>query len=382
MPDHVLTMIPGPTPVDERILAALGRPTVSHQAPGFVESFRACLANLREIALSKTAQPFVVAGSGTLAMEMALVNLVAPGEQLLVVSQGYFGDRWSQLAEAFGIRCDHLQAEWGTTIPPEQLARQLEGDSYAAVALTHVDTSTGAAAPVAAYCELLRDRSEHVLLDGVCATAGIEERFDDWGLDVLITGAQKAFGTPPGLAILLASVRAMERRESLGAVPAYFADLLRWLPIMHDPTRYFSTPPVNELLALHQATQMILEEGIARRFERHARIAVALRAGLDVLKLELFTAPASRADTLSVVRYPDNVDDATFRASMAGRGVIVAAALGTIAGKAFRIGHMGNIGIEEVCRTLDAIEASLADQGLDSPAGRAADAARTLMQRS
>jgi len=381
MPDPILTMIPGPTPVDERILAALARPTVSHLAPAFVESFGACLANLREIAISEIAQPFVVAGSGTLAMEMALVNLVASDEALLVVSQGYFGDRWGELADAFGIRCDRLQAEWGQTISPQQLQQRLDAGSYAAVAMTHVDTSTGAAAPVADYCEMLRDRSQMALLDGVCATAGMEERFDDWGLDALITGAQKAFGTPPGLAILLASPRALAKRESRATVPAYSADLMRWLPVMRDPTRYFSTPPVNELLALHRSTQMVLEEGIAPRFERHARIAAAVRGGLEVLGLELFTDADCRADTLSVVRYPDGVDDAAFRTSMAGRGVIVAAALGSIAGEAFRIGHMGNIGVDEVCRTLDAIEASLVDQGLERPAGRAAKAAREIMSR-
>ncbi len=382
MPDPILTMIPGPTPVDARILAALARPTVSHQAPAFVESFGACLANLREIAIGETAQPFVVAGSGTLAMEMALVNLVALDEALLVVSQGYFGDRWAELADAFGIRCDRLQAEWGRTVSPEQVRQRLDGGSYAAVAMTHVDTSTGAAAPVAEYAELLRDRSELALLDGVCATAGMEERFDDWGLDALITGAQKAFGTPPGLAILLASPRAMDKRGSRPTVPAYYADLQRWLPVMRDPARYFSTPPVNELLALHRATEMVLEEGIARRFARHARIAAAVRAGLGVLELELFTDADCRADTLSVVRYPDGVEDATFRASMAGRGVIVAAALGPIAGGAFRIGHMGNIGTDEVCRTLDAIEASLVDQGLERPTGRASDAALAIMSRA
>jgi aspartate aminotransferase-like enzyme len=239
------------------------------------------------------------------------------------------------------------------------LKRRLDAGSYAAVAMTHVDTSTGTAAPIEAYCELLRGRDELRLLDGVCATAGMEERFDDWGLDALLTGAQKAMGTPPGVAILLVSERGMARREARSSVPAYSADLLRWAPIMENPGLYFSTPPVNTIVALGEAMKIILEEGMAARFARHARIAKMIRDRIASLGLGLFTSEDHLADTLSVVRYPEAVDDAKFRAEMAAEGVIVAGALGPIAGQAFRLGHMGNIGTPEVTRALEAIEACL-----------------------
>jgi len=374
----VLTMIPGPTPVHERILAALAEPTISHVAPAFVECQRDCLARLREIVITQEGTPFVVAGSGTLAMEMALVNLVARDERLLVISHGYFGDRWSEVAETFGVPCELVRADWGSHIAPERLREQLERERYAAVAVTHVDTSTGTAAPLEAYAEVLRGHEALWVVDGVCATAGMEERFDDWGIDMLVTGAQKALGAPPGVAIAVASPRAMEKRRSREGVPAYSADLLRWLPIMEDPARYFSTPAVNEVFALREAMRLVLEEGLEARFARHRRIAAAMRAGLTSLGLGLFTAPGCRADTLSVVRYPAGVDDGPFRSSMAERGVIVAPALGPIAGKAFRLGHMGNIGADEVCRTLQAIEASLADQG--GEARGAVEAARAALE--
>lgn len=359
MAEEMLVMIPGPTPVVPRILEAIGRPTMSHVAPGFVETYRGCLADLKRIGFTESAQPFVVAGSGTLAMEMALVNLVAPGERILVVSQGFFGDRWTQMGEAFGIEVEPLQAEWGSAVAPAELQRKLDAGSYAAVAMTHVDTSTGTAAPVEAYCALLRDRDELALLDGVCATAGMPERFDEWGLDVLLTGAQKAFGTPPGVAILLVSERGMDRRKARKRLPAYTADLLRWAPIMENPGLYFSTPPVNLIVALAEAMKIILEEGLEARFERHAQTARTIRTGLDALGLELFTSTDHLADTLSVVRYPEGIDDSRFRAAMAAEGVIVAGALGPIAGQAFRLGHMGNIGAPEVERALQAIETSL-----------------------
>jgi alanine-glyoxylate transaminase/serine-glyoxylate transaminase/serine-pyruvate transaminase len=382
MLNRKLTMIPGPTPVHDRILDALAQPTTSHVAPSFIESFRACLANLQAIALTETAQPFVVAGAGTLAMEMALVNLIGPDQKLLIVSQGFFGDRWAQLAQAFGLPFESLQAEWGQVVTPDQLESQLKTERYAAVAMTHVDTSTGAAAPVEAYAQLLRGRDELVILDGVCATAGIEQRMDDWGIDLLLTGAQKAFGAPPGLAILLASQRALATRKARGSVPAYYADLLRWLPIMENPAGYFSTPAVNQILALHEATRIVVEEGLEARFRRHRRLARAVRAGLHALGIEPFTDSSCLADTRAGVRDPRGVDDAAFRAMLSQNGVVVAGALGPIAGQAMRIGHMGNIGAGEVSDLLTAIEQTLVALGQEvSPGSAVAAAARFLAAR-
>ncbi len=354
-------MIPGPTPVHERVLEALARPTVSHQSPAFVEAYAECLTRWRTIGGTESAQPFVVSGSGTFAMEMALVNLVAPGERLLVVSHGFFGDRWEQIAASFGIECDMLRAEWGRAVSGAELAARLEHQNYTAVAVTHVDTSTGTQAPVADYSSVLDGRNERLILDGVCATAGIDEPFDDWHLDVLLTGAQKAFGAPPGVAILLVSQRALETRRNRAAVLAYNADWLRWLPIMDDPSKYFSTPPVNQIRALNEAMGLVLEEGLEARFARHRELAASIREGLAALDLELFTDAACRADTLSVVLHREGVDDGSFRAAMAAQGVVVAGALGPIAGKAFRVGHMGNIGESEVNRTLEAMRAALGD---------------------
>jgi alanine-glyoxylate transaminase/serine-glyoxylate transaminase/serine-pyruvate transaminase len=373
--DETLTMIPGPTPVHPRILAALARPTVSHVAPAFVETFTGALADFRALCQSRSGQPFVVSGGGTLSMEMALVNVTAPGEPVLVISQGYFGDRYAELAGAFGIRAEVLRSEWGHAVAPARVAEQLSKTSYAAVTITHVDTSTGTAAPVAAYCDLLRGRDELVILDGVCATGALDEPLDLWGVDVLLTAAQKAIGAPPGLALCLFSPRAMERRRARAGVPAYYADVLRWLPIMEDPGKYFATPCVNEIAALAEALRIVHEEGLPARFARHERIGRAVRAGLSSLGLDLVTAPDCRADTLSVPLYPKGVEDFAFRKEMASRGVVVAGCLGPLAGKAFRMGHMGNIGPGEVAKALQAVEESLRALGVNLPPGSAVAAA-------
>jgi aspartate aminotransferase-like enzyme len=373
--DETLTMIPGPTPVHARILGALARPTTSHVAPSFVEEFRQALAGFRALCQSESAQPFIVAGGGTLAMEIALVNLVAPGEKLLVVSHGYFGDRFGDLAASFGIEAEVMKSEWGKAVSPADVAARLAAGSYAAVTVSHVDTSTGTLAPVEAYVELLRGRPELFILDGVCATGGVDERFDEWGVDVLLTGPQKAIGAPPGLALYLFSERAMARRKGRSSVPAYYADVMRWLPVMQDPGKYFSTPCVNEIVALAEALRMLHAEGLPARFARHGRIARAVRAGLDALGLKPFTDTACRADTLSVVLLPEGVSDAAFRKEVASRGVVVAGGLGPIAGKAFRLGHMGNINAAEVVAALGAIEGSLAALGIPVTPGAAVAAA-------
>jgi aspartate aminotransferase-like enzyme len=379
--DETLTMIPGPTPVHPRILAALARPTVSHVSPAFVETFRAALADLRALGRSEAAQPFIVAGGGTLAMEIALVNTVRPGERLLVVSQGYFGDRFAECAAAFGVEADVLRSEWGRAVDPGELAARLAKGRYSAVTVTHVDTSTGTAAPVDEYARLLAGREEAFILDGVCATGGIDERFDEWGVDVLLTAPQKAIGAPPGVALCLFSARALARRRSFPSVPAYYADVLRWLPIMEDPGRYYSTPCVNEIVALAEALRIVREEGLEARFARHARQAEAFRAGLSALGVQLFTSPECRAATLSVALLPPGVEDAAFRARAAARGAVLAGGLGPIAGKAFRLGHMGNIGAGEVVAALAAIAGALAEAGHRADAGPALAAAAGVLGR-
>lgn len=260
-----------------------------------------------------------------------------------------------------------------------ELAKKLAESTYAAVTVTHVDTSTGTISPVPAYAELLRGRGEMFILDGVCATGGIDERFDEWGLDVLLTAPQKAIGAPPGVALCLFSERAMERRRARASVPAYYADIMRWLPIMQDPGKYYSTPCVNEIMALAEAFRMINTEGLDARFSRHAKIALAVRAGLGALGLTVFTAAESRADTLSVILLPVGVEDLPFRTGMASRGIIVAGGLGPIAGKAFRLGHMGNIAAGELVTILGALEGTLRSLGVAVTPGAAVAAAASFL---
>jgi alanine-glyoxylate transaminase/serine-glyoxylate transaminase/serine-pyruvate transaminase len=363
MPQEKLLLIPGPSPVVPRILDALALPTVSHVGPDMGRDLKESCENLKRIVFSAEGEPFIVAGAGTLSMEMALLNTAGPADRVLVLSQGYFGDRMAQICQAFGIGHDVLECEWGRAVTPRELDRRLKTANYNVVVCTHVDTATGACAPVEEYSRVLEKTGSIFIVDGVCATGGIAERMDAWGLDVVLTAAQKCLGTPPGLAILVFSERAMEKRRALAAVPAYYSDVLRWLPIMHDPSKYFSTPCVNEIRAFAEATRIIIEEGIEERFERHDLFAGAIRAGLAALGFSFFTDPRFEASTLSVVRYPDGVDDKAFRAGLNANGVVVAGGLGSTAGAVFRMGHMGNLSSAQVRFAIEAVEATLAGLG-------------------
>jgi len=374
MPQDKLLLIPGPSPVVPRILDALALPTVSHVGPDMGRDLKEACENLLKIVFCDNGEPFIVAGAGTLAMEMALLNTAGPSDRVLVISQGYFGDRMAQICRAFGLGHDVLACEWGRAVTPSELEGRLKTANYNVVVCTHVDTSTGACAPVEEYSQVLEKTGAIFIVDGVCATGGIPERMDAWGLDIVLTAAQKCLGTPPGLAVLVFSERAMEKRRALAAVPAYYSDILRWLPIMHDPSKYFSTPCVNEIRAFAEATRIIIEEGVDERFERHDLFAEAIRSGLEALGFTFFTDPRFEASTLSVVRYPDGVEDRAFRAGLGANGVVVAGGLGPTAGRVFRMGHMGNLTSAQVRFAVEAVEQTLAGLGLpvQAGAGRAA----------
>jgi alanine-glyoxylate transaminase/serine-glyoxylate transaminase/serine-pyruvate transaminase len=369
-----LLLIPGPSPVHPRIIHSLAQPTVSHVGPEMVDELPKALDNLKKIVFCQSGEAFIVAGAGTLAMEMALLNTVAPGEKALVVSQGYFGTRMAEICRSFGLDHELLESPWGRAVSPEELTKKLDSGDYRVVVSTHVDTATGACAPVRDYAAVVKTKDILFILDGVCATGGIEERMDDWGIDVILTAAQKCFGVPPGLAVLVLSERAMKKRRGMQTIPAYYSDLLRWLPVMKEPTRYFSTPCVNEIRAFYESTLIILEEGLGQRFERHERSARAIRSAVKALGFELYTAEPFLADTLSVIAYPKGVEDKRFRALYYENGVVVAGGLADTAGRVFRMGHMGNLSPSQILFALDALEQTLRSlgHGFEPGAGRAA----------
>jgi alanine-glyoxylate transaminase/serine-glyoxylate transaminase/serine-pyruvate transaminase len=351
-----LLMIPGPTPVAPEVLAALAEPVRSHTGPENAATMLRIQAGIREIIGAHDARVYCFAGSGTLAMEAALVNHASPGDRVVVVSHGYFGDRFTEVAAALGMRPDVLHVEWGEHADIDALrALLVAGDQPSLVCMTHVDTSSGVQAECAKLAGAIRSAAPDavIVLDGVCATGGLDEAMDAWDVDVLLTGAQKALSVPPGLAILVVSDRARRRRSSLGDIRAFYADLSRWDASVDDPRRYFSTHAVSLMRALEVSLDAILAEGLPARYERHRRVAHMIRDGMSELGFEPLTDAAWLAPTLSVLALPEGLDDAVLRNGMSERGVVIAPCLGPWVGRGVRIGHMGTVTEADAARTID-----------------------------
>jgi alanine-glyoxylate transaminase/serine-glyoxylate transaminase/serine-pyruvate transaminase len=368
MRNEEMLLIPGPTPVVDSIYDAMASETRGHTDPRFVAIYKNAIEQTRKL-FKTDGEVFVVAGSGTIAMEMALVNTVAAGEKILVVSQGYFGDRFSKLGQAFGIEVDVLQSEWGKQVAPEEVEAKLAGGHYKAVTITHADTSTGVAANLDALVPIVKKHGALVILDGVCATAAMEEDMSktyghpDYKIDIILTGSQKAIGVPPGLAIVAFNKTALAAREQLERVSAYYCDIYNWIPVMNDPSTYFATPPVNLIYAYDEGMRLVHAEGLSARIVRHTAFGKAVRAALSEYGMTAIADENVAASTLSCILYPDGVNDAEFRAALGKKGVIVAGSLAHLAGKAFRIGHMGNTTEEMLEKAIELIGDTLNELG-------------------
>ncbi len=376
-----LLMIPGPVELEPEVMAALGGKTGSHVGPRFIATFGRVLKGLRQLFLAPTAQPFVLAGSGTLAMELAVANLVEPGDDALVVNTGYFGDRMALLLERHGAAVHQVRAPVGAVPTIGEIARALDARHYKLVAVTHVDTSTGVLAPVEPVARMACERGSLSLVDAVCSAAGEELRQEDWGIDVAITASQKALGVPPGLAIASVGARALAAyRARRHPVRAFSCDWGQWLPILQAYERgdaaYFATPPVNLVNALERSLALILEEGVEPRIARHQRLALALRAGWRALQLELVPRTEElTSHTMSALYLPAGAD-ASLLSRVRDEGVVVAGGLHPeIKPRYFRVGHMGAVSANDVLATLGAIGRALKGLGARVDVGAAVGAA-------
>lgn len=359
MKNSTYVMIPGPTPVVKSIRDEMAREVQAFGDPRFVGDYKQLIEGMQAL-LNCSGQCFPLAGTGTLAMEMAIANSTKSGDRVLVISNGFFGDRFIELAERKGLIVDILSSEWGTRVSVESIRDQLLKHNYAAITVTHVDTSTAVVAQVSEIGNMLRDFPETLfILDGVAATGGEYVDFDAMRIDILFTGSQKAFGVCPGMFILWASKRALKCRQELGVIPEYYVDFEKWLPIMDNPSKYFATPAVNLVWALNESLRLIQVEGYENRCDRHSRMARAVAASLEAVGISLLANEKCRASTLSCVLYPVGVEDSSFRSTLYDEGVIVGGGLGAFAGKMFRLGHMGHIDTNDMVAVLGAIERAL-----------------------
>ena len=366
MKDRTLLMIPGPIEFEPAVLQALGAPTTSHVSPDFIEVFGQAIERMRAVWQSPNGQPFILAGSGTLAMDVAGANLVEPGDKALVLSTGVFGDRFEDLLSRYGADVTILRFPIGEPVDFDEVESELRAHSYKLMTATHVDTSTAVRVDPRRLGELGERHGVLTVLDGVCSVAAEDLHQEDWGIDVVLTASQKAIGVPPGLALLVVSQNGMNSwRQRKSPVANYYGDWSKWLPVMqaYEERRpsYFGTPAVNLVAALNVSLGQVLDEGMSVRVQRHKRLGDACRAACSALGLGMIpTRAAHAANTLSAPRYPEGISGADFLPAVRRAGVILAGGLHPeIRAQYFRIGHMGATNSGDLLAAIGAIEAGL-----------------------
>ena len=387
MKDRKLLMIPGPIEFSPEVMRAMGMAPTSHVDPAFIEVFGQALERMREVFLCPSGQPFIMAGSGTLAMDIAASNLIERGDKALVVTTGHFSDRFVGVLERYGAEVTQVNPPAiGDRPSLEDIEAALQGGDYKVMTVTHVDTSTAVCADVRGCAELGRKYNTLVIVDGVCAVASEEMRMDEWGIDVSLTASQKGVGVPPGLALVMAGPRALEAfRNRTTPVGSYYSDWEKWLPIMEGyesrQPRYFGTPAVNLVWALNVSLGQILDEGMDNRFARHRRYSDAFKAAVTALGMkQIPVSPDKAATTLTAPYYPEGVDAGVLK-YINEAGIILAGGLHpAINTKYFRVGHMGVVNRADILATIGAIEAGLSRAGYAFEAGAGLAAAQASLR--
>lgn len=366
-------MIPGPIECEANVLAAMGEPVPGHTAPGFIASFGQCLKMMKQVWQCPSGQPFIIAGSGTLALEMAAANLTEEGDHALVLSTGYFGERYARILERHGAKVTLLEAKTGHAITARQVEEALSTKKYKLMSFTHVDTSTAVKMDAQSIGELGNKHGVMTILDGVCSVAGENIRQEEWGIDVVLTASQKAIGVPPGLALMVVSDKAIQAwKERKTLVRSYYADWTNWLPIMEayetGKPAYFGTPATNLVKALEKGLENIINEGLEARFDRHNRLGKAFRTAMSLLGLDMI--PASEevsANTLSAPILPETISLPDFMQAMGSAKVAIAGGLlPEIKTRYFRVGHMGSADKEDLRLCVEGIAFALNECGMNA----------------
>jgi aspartate aminotransferase-like enzyme len=366
---------PGPTPVPPIVLAALAEPVLHHRGPDFKEVYARCLGRLAEVCRTER-EVLLYTASGTGLMESAIANLISPGDRALVVSAGYFGERWADLARAYGADVDMLAYTWGEAPAAADLEERLDG--HTVVLLTHSETSTGVVADVQALAAAAKEGGALVAVDAVSSLGAVPLETDAWDIDVVVSGSQKALMTPPGLAFATVSEEAWGRR---GSSPRFYFDWERTRNAQAKLDAVF-TPATSLVVALDVALSMLLEAGLEAAFERHVRLGRACRAGAKAMGLELFSPDDDSAAVVTALRAPEGIDSGELVLTLRDRfGITLAPGQGPLKGKVFRIGHIGWFDVFDISTALAGVELALAEAGADIERGVAVTAAMDAFEQ-
>ena len=367
MPEKRYLMTPGPTPAPPEVLQAIAQPVIHHRGPDYRRLYAESLARLREVFRTEQ-EVLLFGGSGSGAMESAVANLCSPGDPVLVVSAGYFGERWASIAKEYRAEVDHLRYAWGEIPTVDDLVARLREREARAVFFTHSETSTGVVVDPQPVAAAARDAGALSVIDAVSSLGAVPLETDAWGIDVVASGAQKALMTPPGLALVTASAAAWER-SAAGTSPRFYWDWERTRKgqaTLDAPV----TPPVSLVAGLNVALGLLLEEGLEAAFERHRRLGRACRQGLKAMGLELSSPDDDSSAIVTAARAPEGIDSDELVLLLRDRhGVTLAPGQGELKGKIFRIGHIGYYDVFDITTALASVELALVELGAEIERG-------------
>ena len=379
MPQRVL-LGPGPSSVHPRVLQAMTMPVVGHLDPAFFGVMDDVCVMLRQVYHTTNFMTFPISSTGTGAMETACVNIIERGDTVVVCRNGYFGDRLADIAQRCGAEVHMVDVPWGMPVDPDDLAKELaKHTNVKAVGVVHAETSTGVLTPLPEIIDLAHNHDALVIVDAVTSLGGHEVRVDDWGIDVCYSATQKCLGAPPGLAPISLGPRAMEVINNRKTkVESFYFSLQDLENYWSERRAYHHTAPISMTYALREALCMMMEEGLENRLQRHARVAAALRAGLEAMGIGLLAEPEYRLNPLTTAVVPDGVDDGAVRGKLLNDyNIEIGGGLGELRGRVWRIGLMGDSAREiNVFALLSALEMILSGQGYEVAYGASLAAAQ------
>jgi len=359
-----LLLVPGPTPIPPQVQRAMLRPVINHRCPAYEELFAGLVEKLRRL-FSVTGEVFVFPASGTGALEAMVVNFLSPGDPVLVVSIGFFGDRFGEIAERFGADVTWLKLDWGTAATPQIVADAMDKAEkpFKAVLLTHNETSTAVVNPVKEIAKVVKERGALLLVDSISGFAAMPLPMDEWQIDAVATASQKALMVPPGIGLVAVREAAWEAVEQ-AKMPRYYWDF-RLARKFQSRNQNPYTPPVTLLYGLDAALDLIFAEGVEAVFERHRRVRDLLRNGIREMGLELFVPDDNIAScSLTAVKVPEGIHGGDLIRQLRNKyRVEVAGGQEHLRGKIIRISHMGYIHESDILLALSALRCALRDLG-------------------
>ncbi len=366
--DNTVLFLPGPVAMHPRVYEAMNRPIYGHRTDHFRKLYAETVEMIKPVFGTGEADAYILTGSGTLGLEAGIINFIEPGDAVISMSAGKFGERSSQIARLYAKEVIEVKSPYGSPLLPEQLEEAFEKTSASLVTITHNETSTGVLNPLEDIVKIAHKHGAMVMADTITSAGGDWVKMDEWDVDIAVSGSQKCFGIPPGLAFVMASKKAVDRMMSIQRPPSYYADLVRFKNSVEKGSGTPFTPAITLVYGLHESLKLVHEEGLENRINRHRLMGKVIREAALAMGLTLFAKEGYYSNTVTAINIPEGIEWKDLNKTLQKLGVIVAGGQGSMKGKIFRVGHMNIFGPREALLAVSSVETALKKLGYDTNA--------------